>query len=327
MMDFIYDGADPSGDMYEILKADKAFNLVRELRFKYNLRVTAMRTMLTIRNGKTHSTFFMANDDGINICKVYVDSDPHDGDTFCYYSPFYEKERGASQNDRHTLRSKKLSSLMSTLKKNEVVTRNGLALNWFQRNIHFAIDEVKTHASKDATKYKYLTPDMERDILDFMFGEKDKESLGDEVLTKLFEAHEKHKVNRKGEIAQLNELNRFFDKFYVAMADEVGGIITGILSMKFNSNDAVPQFHIESPFKRSPFDEVKDRYPELFSCLTMLKVHNEENARRPMVGGIPNMIQYIDELDTVCSSTTSVDEFRCSFMVTPCTSILKNSAQ
>lgn len=94
-----------------------AFTFVRELNFKYGARVI-----------KSHNdrVFFLAFDEddkfnAVPFAKVWANDKQNAADKtvteFCYYSPYYEKERGKSHEDKRTLRGVKLSVLMNTLKK------------------------------------------------------------------------------------------------------------------------------------------------------------------------------------------------------------------
>ena len=71
------------------------------------------------------TSVYMCNTFGVHIAKVRIgrveDKDGGQVDEYIYHSHWYSKQRGRSDNDRKTLRSVKLSSLMATIKRNDVI--------------------------------------------------------------------------------------------------------------------------------------------------------------------------------------------------------------
>jgi hypothetical protein len=108
----IYEGFD-SPALAEAIEKSPTKTLLRELEYKYGLKAIAFS--VSPYNKEIH--FLVANPQGIAIANVWTHTE--DGDVvYNYRSPFYKKERGSDTADRETLHSKKLSSLMATLKRN-----------------------------------------------------------------------------------------------------------------------------------------------------------------------------------------------------------------
>ena len=102
--------------------------LVREICFKYDLKV-----MCTVeRKGAVDDRAFLLVKDGWNpIGEVYTkilrDNDNKEFTEYSFFSHYYEKARGRNTDDRHTLRSKKISSLITTIKKMKAIPSDAVA--------------------------------------------------------------------------------------------------------------------------------------------------------------------------------------------------------
>ena len=71
MVNYIYEGCDPTGELEKEMKASSVFNLIRELHFKYNMSVTGVEEVSYYRGGTARTRgFLMAKPDGLNICRV-----------------------------------------------------------------------------------------------------------------------------------------------------------------------------------------------------------------------------------------------------------------
>lgn len=317
MMDYVYEGCDPTGELEKIVKDSQVFPLVRELRFKYGMSVTGQIQPRYSSGDK--SAFLMAKDDGINICKVFVEQG-NDGLDYCYHSPYYEKERGSDHFDRRTIRSKRLATLMATLKKHEVVPENVLVQYSNMRAIEYGVASVCDSVGS-AFKNDLLNFEQEHALLRAVFRGEDINSFPDELLNKCKQALERHDktVDTIGEITKKRDA--FFNRCYVALSDGTGTLITGIvkISRATNTNGGNGlNLNILSPFKRTTPEGIKERYPELASYLTMLKVYNEENGNASMSCGIPLQSKYIEALDTALANVNSPDGFFGAWMFTPC---------
>ena len=102
MSDYIFNGCE-SEELEQIIRNNKAFPLIRELAFKYKLKVLKTITSNSTADGGVN--FVMTKSEGAVAGfpigeasyitertyklgeEVYVDS-------FCYYSPYFEKSRG-----------------------------------------------------------------------------------------------------------------------------------------------------------------------------------------------------------------------------------------
>ena len=119
---YFLEGFGTEEQLNELLHSD-VLPLVRELQFKYGLKV--MDKVVNVNYPITDKdSYMMCYPNGIAVGKVWTTNKggtANDQLEFCFRSPFYAKSRGQDHNDRETIRSTKLSSLMAVLKRQEVV--------------------------------------------------------------------------------------------------------------------------------------------------------------------------------------------------------------
>ena len=317
MVNYIYEGCDPTGELEKEMKASSVFNLIRELHFKYNMSVTGVEEVSYYRGGTARTRgFLMAKPDGLNICRVYMERDDDD-DLYCYYSPYYQKERGSDSTDRKTLRSKRLSSLMSTIKKNDVipndVTRDYSSNRAYMQCVRQIADRVgNAHRSTN------FNAEQEYSLLKALLNN---ESLPDELLIKAKQALATHNATTNIREKRDEEIQRFFGKSYVVLADGTDSVVTGIVSMVENNGDHY--FEPIESLRRSKTSAVGEHFPELAGYLAMLKVHTENmNNYGGLVGDcLPRTTHYFEDLDMITVMWDSPDHFKGVWMFTPCSTI------
>ena len=318
MVNYIYEGCDPTGELEKEMKASSVFNLIRELHFKYNMSVTGGEEINYYRVGNVKTRgFLMAKPDGLNICRVYMEKDDDGNEVYCYYSPYYQKERGSDSTDRKTLRSKRLSSLMSTLKKNDVVpecvTKNYATTRAYVQSVRQIADKVgNAHRSTN------FNAEQEYSLLKALLNN---ESLPDELLIKAKQALISHNTTTNIREKRDEEVKRFFSKNYVVLADGTDSVVTGIVSMVENNGDHY--FEPIESLRRCKTSDVGEHFPELAGYLAMLKVHTENmNNYGGLVGDcLPRTTHYFEDLDMITVMWDSPDHFKGVWMFTPCSTI------
>jgi hypothetical protein len=319
-MNYVYEGLDPTGDIEAKLLADKAFPLVRELRFKYNLQAVAENK---IENGR-YQAFTLCNQSGINVARVYYDQDE---EQFCYYSTFYQKDRGSDNKDRHTLRSKKLSLLMANIKKNGVIpTDEFILLHHISVVGHYryAIQEV-TSAVGSSNKNQALSAEEGQALLEIVLDGKDSNSLAGEMKNKFKQILDNYQEKDNIKVKQDEAVDKFFKPCYMVSVDKRGQFVVGVVTNEESKDGNKNKYYsIVKPFKRVA--NLED-YPELLSYMTMLKVYSEEKFKNEEVeywgGFVPKFSgKHIPDLDMIISSDYvdgSVD-FTPIWVLTPCLS-------
>ena len=320
MVNYIYEGCDPNGEIESEMKASPILGLIRELHFKYNMTVTGMEEVNYYHCGG-HKTkgFLMAKPDGMNICRVYAEQNGADV-IYCYYSPYYEKDRGSDSTDRKTIRSKRLSWLMGSLKKNEVVPNDVTKIYSTTRAYTQAVRAVADLVGSDHRSTNFNS-EQEYALLKALLN---KESLPDELLTKATNALTNHNKITDIKDKRKAEVNRFFGKSYVVLADGTDSVVTGIVSIAGQENDRY--FEPIKPLRRCKTSAIGEHFPELAGYLAMLKVNYKENYEHTSSYGlasdcIPRTSTHFKDLDMITAMWDSPDHFKGVWMFTPCSTI------
>jgi len=318
-MNYIYEGLDPTGEVEAKLLADRVFPLVRELRFKYNLQAVAENK---IQNGR-YQAFTLCNQSGINVARVYYDQDE---EQFCYYSIFYQKDRGSDSVDRKTVRSKKLSLLMANIKKNEVIPTDEFILlshNYTQSHYRYAVESV-IESVGSSNKSPILSAVETQKLLEIVLDGKDSNSLAGDMKNKFKQILDNYQEKDNIKVKQDEAVGKFFKPCYMVSVDKRGQFVVGVVTHDRGDGTRDKYYSIVKPFKRVA--NLED-YPELLSCMPMLKVYSEEKYKNEEVEYWGEFIpkfsgKYIPDLDMIISSDYvdgSVD-FTTVWVLTPCLS-------
>lgn len=94
----------------------------------------------------------LCNEKGIHVAEAWIgkgeDKDGNVMDSFCYYSNWFRKQRGRSETDRRTLSSIKLSSLITSMKRSEVVP----SVDRTYEVLHDCLDAGEVNIHKSVSK-------------------------------------------------------------------------------------------------------------------------------------------------------------------------------
>lgn len=98
----------------------------QELYHAYGLRVVGKAKIHPYRNDNSveNTSYVVADVGELAVGRFFVEKISNTEFQYCFNTPYYEKERGSDTLDRHTVRSKKLSTLMRVMKKNNVVVNS-----------------------------------------------------------------------------------------------------------------------------------------------------------------------------------------------------------
>jgi|LakMenEpi03Aug12_release.lakeMendotaPanAssembly.Ray.scaffolds.fasta_scaffold10427_4 hypothetical protein len=323
-MNYVYEGLDAVVSEDDV-KNNKVFPLVRELRFKHNLQVFNMYEEKKWSESHLDQGFALCNPMGIAIAKVWYEEKE---EQFCYYSTWYEKSRGSDTSDRKTLRSKKLSSLMSTLKKNEVVpseekvTKEISSGNRF--NYRGAVDTVRDKMGS-CDKNNPFNPDDIHPLLEILLEGKPYDSLPDELKNKVTQTLDNYKQKDNIKKARDGEVNRFFGSCYALFVDGLGQYVVGVIKHKYirsssNIKYDYDAFDVVKPFKRFADIDALGVYPDLVSYLTMLKTYAENKNHETFYGYVPRTNAFFEDLDMVVGNTyiDGSKQFTVIEVYTPC---------
>jgi hypothetical protein len=323
-MNYVYEGLDKGGYEDDV-KADKVFPLVRELRFKHGLQVFGMARQQTHSGDFIRNSFALCNPMGIAIAKVWFDDKE---EQFCYYSLWYEKSRGSDSKDRRTLRSKKLSSLINTLKKCDVVPDDDKVVIELMTGHRYGYSNAVTAVQDkmgNPSKHSPFNPEELHAMLNVLLDDKPYDSLADELQNKFKQTLDNYKEKDNISKARDEEVDRFFGSCYALFVDGLGQYIVGVIKHKRMDTGRAwlfDGFEVIKPFKRYADIDALGVYPDLVSYLTMLKTYAENKEFSEFYGYVPRTNSYIESLDMVISScyTDGSKEFTDLQLYTPCQS-------
>lgn len=315
MNNYIFAGKE-TPELEEALANNKALPLVRELNFKYKMQVVCTAEKY---GGDQRTGFVMALSDGImagipvGIAFVEPEYEFVDGirvalDKFAYHSEYICKMRGSSNEDRSTYKSKKLASLLATIKREDAIPTPELILRQFAKGIHSGIDRALNTLRKGRTsKYVDMTGDQVHTMLKNIING---EPLPLELIDNCKALLDKYNTIDKN-VANANvEIERMFGKrFYGLAANRYNDLVIGEFRHTNNKVEILkPIRHIKS------FTDV----PELVPVVTMLKLSLEGRDKEMLHDCIPVYAHFHEELDVVTDFNRSPSLYEYAWMLTPC---------
>ena len=280
--------------------------LVKELNHAYGLKVYRKSQ----NNG--YVGYVMCNDEGFAIAKVFF----HD-DAYCYHAPYQQKARGSDNFDRQTFRSKKLSTLMSTLKKAKVVTTTDKVLIHYKRQFDNMIGRV-SNSFEDKAKVN-LPPACAHKLLQAMVDGKDMNSFSQADRDLYLQILDNYKNIDTMKVVKKEGIESMFSDCYLVLVDTNGQYIVSESTYEYvgslNYHGTRLQIKPTTPFKR--VSNLTD-YPSVLSTLTMLKVHLGDEFK-PYSGATSNCLvplgdKYISDLETVYCYESRYGDFDMGFL-------------
>ena len=257
----------------EKVAQSKVLPLIRELNHIYGLKVYAESGDFHYGSVEPETGNFMLCDEvqGFPVGRVFIYED-----TFCYHTPYRSKQRGADDFDRHTFRSKKLSSLIASLKKADIPTKGDSMIKELDDKINQAMRPVWT--SFDVDRKQNLDGDHAHEILLALQNGKTISDLSQssrDLYLKTIDDYTKVDIQLETRKQGIHEMT---DNCYIVGADRKGHylIADGGCEVCNPSGVEYYRFSYKSPFKR--VNSLKE-YPDVLSCLTMTKVHLDSKYR------------------------------------------------
>jgi hypothetical protein len=294
------------------LKAADVFPLVRELQFKHGLKVLRAARIGTNQGGWGEA-YQLCSKTGIAVAKVWTEKNDDGRLEFCYRSPYYQKERGRNVNEKSTIHSVKVSSMMASLTRHNVVPKDETLTNKKVAGTKTAMSLMR-QAIGDSTKRNDLTANEVHALIAKVLGEPDSDHL-------LVDLHKcKNILDKYKEVDRIQEEKRqeiarvFRNPYYMIGVDELNHLIIG--KFKIVKQDGFDKYEYETlePFKRYPNVEA---YPELIPLMTMIKVAYESNDAGKQ-GIFPLIDKYDPNLDVAFFFSGRPSHYDCLWMTTPC---------
>jgi hypothetical protein len=315
---YFLDGFGSDDELNELL-ASTTLPLVRELQFKYGLKVMG-KVQNVAYPKEDEKAYMMCYPNGLAVCKVWTtnlggaDADQLE---YCFRSHYYTKSRGQDQAARETVRSTKLSSLMAVLKRQDAVRSKKELLDSKVKITKNGLHNLR-RAQGNHDKPTTFTADEIHAMLLTILGESTDGFPVALDLNKCKNTLDIYKAADKIRDIKIEESKRFFkNPFYLIGIDDYKHLLIGKFKMTvLHSDEKKMEYEVIEDFKRVKSAE---DYPELLPLLTMMKVSYESKEVRK-IGALnfPLMDKYDEGLDAVFFFNSSPTNYDHVWMATPC---------
>jgi hypothetical protein len=311
-MNLIYKGFETE-QLSELINNSSAKRLIQELNFKYGLKVVDKVDPHALSRSSPTS-FLLADSSGFMVAKVWTHTEAGDV-IYNYRSPFYRKERGSDSADRETIHSKKLSTLMATLKRQNVVPpMGGTLMIVCKESFNAGINQMDSHHGRDYKNSSFSPDEIHTMLKVILLGE----SPSNLNLNNCKEVLDKWNGQDRIKVEKRKDIERFFlNEFYAIGADKLNHLVIGSVKAMPRQGHDEYYFHEVKPFKR-----VKELPDEFKAVMLMNKVHAEgKNVTEFYANIVPAKSGYNPDLDLINISTRPVNEFNLHWTLIPCSGI------
>jgi hypothetical protein len=299
-----------SDALVEQINNSPSKRLIHEVHFKYGLKVLS----------ENKGEFLMCEPStGFAVAKVWATTEDNET-VYNYRSPFYAKERGRGMADRETIHSKKLSTLMGTLKRQNVVPSIGRLIDQQAEVWHRGMSVMKETFGK-STKQVDINADVLHALLQKALGvspDTKTYQLDTNICQELLDKY--NKLDKIKEEKQ-REVNRFFgNEFWCVGADNNGHLLVG--SVKQIPTVSTQRLHdvyqIVKPFKRVCN---LDEYENLKPIMLMMKVHMQDKTDKFIANTIPQTSVFLSDFDMIITYSFFLDSYNLVWALTPCSNV------
>ena len=294
-------------EMDKTLKESICFPLVREIEFKYGLKVYKI----------SRDHFYLCYPNGLPCGTVSAkrekEWDIHKGThvehwEYQFKTPYYKKARTSPNSDKHTVSSKKISTLMGTIQRQKVIKDVTAIFKNYKNQIAYA-KEIMVDSFGRSNKYESVSMDAIHALVAHALGE-NPNSYGlslDLHLCKIL----LDKFNKADSIKaeKIKESDRFFsNSFYAIGVDTNKHIIIGKFTLVGDVMTIIEDF-----------SRVKslDHKEDLTAILTMMRVANEGRENLSLDCFINSNV-YDADLDVIYKNIHYHDETDFQWTLIPC---------
>ena len=303
-MRYILDGFN-SEEFEQSLRDSQAFPLVRDLCHKFNVKV------LCETPTSVGMAFQLCLPNGMAVGKAFTRMNDDNKLEYCYRTPYYKKERGRSDEDKETLHSTKVSSLIATISRVKAIPSVDEMIEKKMRKLGSAKEIMVRAIGSTHKSSSELHPDEIQALICAFLGETPNGNHITIDTIKCKRVLDKYVEADRVAVKQLEEVNRFFSNpFYMIGADQFGHFIVGKVKVVGDK-----QYEIVEQFKR--YKDITER-GDLIPVMTMTKLAYEGKNHRMQNGYIPASDMYDENLDAVFFYERQATHYDYIWMATPC---------
>jgi hypothetical protein len=328
MQNYIYDNS-WSQELEDLIEKDLAKPLIMEMFYKHGLRVYDVTEFKPYEpfnedtGSETNYNYkYMMTLDGLPYCQVFVEKVGKDKVQYCFYSPYFEKERGKDKTDKRTVRASKISGLMRMLEKYKCVKDDPLdvigreAITYaVTSTVNDAMREVKNNSRYFGAKEQYAV------LNAYMTGTKLPTNKHEEI-KKVFDIW--HKEVETERHANEKARSLYGNEFYILAESKSHGICIGKAKINFKTDEVLMDRDVEvtDGFQRVASLDDLDDIDDLKPILTMYKVYMEghpDYSRRIREGKVlVSTTGYNPDLEVYgASANYSAGEFAMNILMIP----------
>lgn len=294
--------------LYEQLVSHPVFPLVRELEFKFGLKVLdKSKRSIPDANGNALPlpAWLMVFPNGFMAGEIFINKD----NATCFRSPYVAKERGKSTADKETLRSAKFKTLVTAISKKIELHRQGAQPSELKSAVTDAHGILQHHFGSQE-KTHMLKPNDVHSVLEAFLGENTYRNLPPDTQNKCQEALDKYRELDKIAAHKKEEVDRVFrGQLYMVGIDELLHYTVGKVMRCDDHSITVVQ-----PFTRyKTINELGSLIPPLL----MLKVKNEATQQYKL-DGIPVTDEYDSDLDMLLTYSSRISIYTHQWVIIPC---------
>jgi len=296
-----------SGELEQAIKDSRAYPLIRDLCFKFGLKVLAESDL----TGKQAFQLCLTN--GMAVGKAFTRTNDEGKLEYCYRTPYYKKERGSNDDDKQTLRSTKVASLMATIGRVKAIPLVSTLIDKKMGKLSDAMEIMQTAMGNHNKATYELSADEIHALLCSVLGETPSGNHLTIDAIKCKKVLDKYNEADRVRVKKLQEVDRFFrNPFYMIGADSFGHFIVGKVKITGEK-----QYEIVEPFSR--YKDITER-DDLIPVMTMTKLAYQGNDRphRLQNGYIPVTDMYDENLDAVFFYHGQPTHYDYIWMATPC---------
>lgn len=296
-----------SEELEQAIKDSRVYPLVRDLCFKFGLKVLAESDL----TGKQAFQLCLTN--GMAVGKAFTRTNDEGKLEYCYRTPYYKKERGSNDDDKETLRSTKVSSLIATIGRVKAIPLVSTLIDKKMGKLSDAMEIMQTAMGNHNKATYELSADEIHALLCAVLGETPNGNHLTIDTIKCKKVLDKYNEADRVRVKKLEEVDRFFrNPFYMIGADSFGHFIVGKVKITGEK-----QYEIVEPFSR--YKDITER-DDLIPVMTMTKLAYQGNDRphRLQNGYIPVTDMYDENLDAVFFYHGQPTHYDYAWMATPC---------
>lgn len=303
-MRYILDGFNEEG-FEQSLRDSQAFPLIRDICHKFGLKVLAE---IEIANKQS---FQLCLPNGMAVGKAFTRMNDDNKLEYCYRTPYYKKERGRSDEDKETLHSTKVSSLMATISRVKAIPSVDEMIGKKMTKLYSAREIMERAMGSTHKSSSELYADEVQALLCAFLGETPNGNHITIDTIKCKRVLDKYVEADRVAVKKLEEVSRFFSNpFYMIGADQFGHFIVGKVKVVGDK-----QYEIVEQFKR--YKDITER-DDLIPVMTMTKLAYEGKNHRMQNGYIPTSDMYDENLDAVFFYERQATHYDYIWMATPC---------